>query len=77
MSAEIVTFRLVGGMHPPHPPPKSATAEASIKPNILLMLSPNPTGKARPNLKLWSVVYFQCIKNFIHILKVIFSVVKK
>ena len=24
-SAEIVRFRLVGGMHPPHPPPKSAT----------------------------------------------------
>ena len=24
-SAEIVTFRLVGGMHPPHPPSKSAT----------------------------------------------------
>ena len=24
-SAEIVTFRLVGGMHPPIPPPKSAT----------------------------------------------------
>ena len=24
-SAKIVTFRLVGGMHPPHPPPKSAT----------------------------------------------------
>ena len=24
-SAQIVTFRLVGGMHPPHPPPKSAT----------------------------------------------------
>ena len=23
-SAKIVTFRLVGGMHPPHPPPKSA-----------------------------------------------------
>ena len=27
-SAKIVTFRLVGGMHPPHPPPKSATAPA-------------------------------------------------
>ena len=25
-SAKIVTFRLVGGMHPPIPPPKSATA---------------------------------------------------
>ena len=24
-SAEIVSFRLVGGMHPPHSPPKSAT----------------------------------------------------
>ena len=24
-SAKIVTFRLVGGMHPPIPPPKSAT----------------------------------------------------
>ena len=26
-SAKIVTFRPVGGMHPPHPPPKSATAQ--------------------------------------------------
>ena len=29
-SAKIVTFRLVGGMHPPHPPPKSATG-ATLK----------------------------------------------
>ena len=27
-SAKIVTFRLVGGMHPPHLPPKSATGGA-------------------------------------------------
>ena len=26
-SAKIVTFRLVGGMHPPIPPPKSATGQ--------------------------------------------------
>ena len=29
-SAKIVTFRLVGGMHPPHPPPKSATGSCPI-----------------------------------------------
>ena len=34
-SAKIVTFRLVGGMHPPHPPPKSATDGSNHKRKII------------------------------------------
>ena len=45
-SAKIVTFRLVGGMHPSHPPPKSATGGGAIF-NFSLKIDLKTTKKVR------------------------------